>query len=911
MPQIKKESFSILFKKLMLVAIIMMIVATINAQIVFVGNWGHNPPLRFDTIQEGFDAVQEGGTVRIMPDTYTGPGNTNLIWPTGKNFHLQGLPGTIIDAQGVFGSVGITMNSISRQSTIRNIEIRNASTAIQMNSSNPLIEQVKIAYNSRGIVINNSVNFHNEVLLQYCEFIGNWDDPILSINGAALIATTGNLTVNESSFIGNKTFAPSNSGAAIHFTGNSINLHRNNFSDNQGGYQCGNIVIQTGNPVTNPSVNISRNTFVDNYTFRPSVLEVVHDLFILNQSNIVIEYNTFKEISYNPDYDYAQLSLESSIYLQGNNNIRFINNTMLGNEHTSILASPTNTGTFEIINSLFTGLIDIHNAVNLSVSHSWFKHPQIFPTNAQITKVYYGDPVIDNLTYKPLWNADYKSKLIDNGQPTLNGTPWYLDLSNQDPDGTRKDIGAALAQEHGSIVHYLTRPIALTYIDPIDLGPTLPLRVDKFNWVSFPYIDKLYEGQIDDEHSADELYYNLHKYSDNELFTEGLLEKIVWNYNSTEKGEIKWTGVNWGDNIPTSLNSRYGYKIELTGTARPTPPYPIVVSGFLFGNEGNELGNYFITLEGKDPGTDEREIWVGYYKKTSERPLYALQDVLPFIKEIKTQKWTVRKDDNGNWIEPAGFPKINFGEAVSLKFTSNVSKNFTWKINDTPPNNAPYIHPVTKYFIYEEQIDYTPIYIYLPEEYAVEEIGEIGLLVNNELVGAEVIMGEIVQLNAYILETDLEDAEIEFQIVVYGARSGARTMGNYTVQDSKTSLFQDKKLDLNTKDDFYIVSFKNEKSIFEDEIITKTFIEGNHPNPFNPSTTIAYTLGQSGNVKLQVYNIRGQMINTLIDTVQTAGRHTVIWNGDDSNKNSVSSGVYFYKLETDSGSEINRMVLMK
>lgn len=87
----------------------------------------------------------------------------------------------------------------------------------------------------------------------------------------------------------------------------------------------------------------------------------------------------------------------------------------------------------------------------------------------------------------------------------------------------------------------------------------------------------------------------------------------------------------------------------------------------------------------------------------------------------------------------------------------------------------------------------------------------------------------------------------------------------------------------------------------------------NYPNPFNPETQIAFNLGGNGlqNVRLSIYNILGQEVNVLIDQKMTAGSHTVKWNGKDHTGQALSSGIYFYKLQTPDYTATKRMILLK
>ncbi len=85
----------------------------------------------------------------------------------------------------------------------------------------------------------------------------------------------------------------------------------------------------------------------------------------------------------------------------------------------------------------------------------------------------------------------------------------------------------------------------------------------------------------------------------------------------------------------------------------------------------------------------------------------------------------------------------------------------------------------------------------------------------------------------------------------------------------------------------------------------------NYPNPFNPTTTIEYSLPEEGNVCIEVYNIKGQKVKQLINEHKESGHHTIKWNGTDENNKSVGSGVYFYKVKTEKSSLINKMIMLK
>ncbi len=85
----------------------------------------------------------------------------------------------------------------------------------------------------------------------------------------------------------------------------------------------------------------------------------------------------------------------------------------------------------------------------------------------------------------------------------------------------------------------------------------------------------------------------------------------------------------------------------------------------------------------------------------------------------------------------------------------------------------------------------------------------------------------------------------------------------------------------------------------------------NHPNPFNPQTMIAFTLPRPQMVSLNVYDVQGRLVRTLMHGEMIAGRHEVVWEGRDEGGNGVASGTYFYRLQADNGSLVRKMLLLK
>ena len=110
-----------------------------------------------------------------------------------------------------------------------------------------------------------------------------------------------------------------------------------------------------------------------------------------------------------------------------------------------------------------------------------------------------------------------------------------------------------------------------------------------------------------------------------------------------------------------------------------------------------------------------------------------------------------------------------------------------------------------------------------------------------------------------------------------------------------------------------IVPFFEDQSLLIDKKLHPNNIqlEQNYPNPFNPSTTIKYHLSKSSFVEISVYDLLGNMVNTLVHENQSSGSKLIQWNATNNQGNPVSAGVYLYKIQSNGFNQIKKMILLR
>jgi hypothetical protein len=105
-----------------------------------------------------------------------------------------------------------------------------------------------------------------------------------------------------------------------------------------------------------------------------------------------------------------------------------------------------------------------------------------------------------------------------------------------------------------------------------------------------------------------------------------------------------------------------------------------------------------------------------------------------------------------------------------------------------------------------------------------------------------------------------------------------------------------------------VLFYSTEDIVAEPQLTT---LSGNYPNPFNPQTTISFSLAKSEQVSIEIFNIKGQKVKTVLDQLLTDGQHEVVWDGKNQYGKSVSSGVYFYRMQTTDYQAMKKMIMIK
>ncbi|MEA1972825.1 MAG: T9SS type A sorting domain-containing protein, partial [Candidatus Cloacimonadota bacterium] len=190
--------------------------------------------------------------------------------------------------------------------------------------------------------------------------------------------------------------------------------------------------------------------------------------------------------------------------------------------------------------------------------------------------------------------------------------------------------------------------------------------------------------------------------------------------------------------------------------------------------------------------------------------------------------------------------------------------------------------------------DSSEIISFLPEEQEIEVVEEslIDFSVTAEDIDSEIAYSWYIndELQEEVDECNFshdftENGEYEVKSIVSDEEFELETIWNITVQ-------------INSNEEEGVIPLKTE-------------LVGNYPNPFNPTTSIKFGIHQDTKVKIDIYNLLGQKIITLVNSEMTAGYHSIEWNGKGRTGQRTASGIYYYKMSTKDSILIDKMILLK
>ena len=931
----------------------------LNSIIVYTGN-----PLCFQTINDALikiidlcssgQNITEPIRIRVLPGTYTESVDLSPLAALGiTNFTLEGVGEAIINGDGYGIKLVVNENSPSVGAVYN-------------------IKKLKIANSDRGILFKDywdesSMNAQAPQLTLNISNCSIYDCGTSSHSGtgtdvfsAAAIHFEGAGSISYCNFLNNSIFADygytqySQAGGVFirNNTTSTSEVRCNTFTNNVGGLSGGLVATGTG-PIR---ITKDNKFFGNTYRGYGSIANAhrANALSVYDASNIVINNNLFVNNIIPSSIPYGAVIGLTTYVSQAAMPIRFINNTIVNtpqysNNGLSAIKFRINAGVdvqdIHIKNNIISSTnsngctidsdagyspvsinYNILNNISLSGFNANLYNPtdpnSVYNPSAPLFN-YQCDPELD-ANYYPKWNTNTKSPCIDNGDPDLNanGIPWYLDPEDQDSDGTRKDIGAY----HNPAQH---------------INGYHRLNNYEVKYISIPGVENHPGNQ-----GRNTLQYVFDLHQGNNLLTMDppILDRITWIYNSD-------TGEATPFDTPVHyVHSQNGYKVKLL--FGETLEKDIVYSGFYPGYTLNpgmyhaELNDYttkhFITapdqLDGNceiDPNTGVlfRETYLGYYLPESLKPFDALLPILDDIKAIMAEDWAlVRVPIFGYEPQPGDPPSayytdlwlgsylmnnenlaINHGEMVVVHYigTNDVEFKLGGE-NPNPPFTEFYTRQMAKHFFFEEQLGYIPVFITMDlNQY---EDGnkptEIALFIDEVCKGAAVIKDGEIQLNAHITNSDdlSEDLkEVEFRLY-FPAKSASSIVPEYAVLNLQTGVYESKTARVSDFKGFLSVQLNNTGEI-PPPAATQLF--QNYPNPFNPVTSIKYDLAETSQVRMDIYNVRGQHVKTLLNQEMLAGTHSVVWDGKDGQGNSVSSGVYFYRMTMPNKVLTNKMLLMK
>lgn len=348
------------------------------------------------------------------------------------------------------------------------------------------------------------------------------------------------------------------------------------------------------------------------------------------------------------------------------------------------------------------------------------------------------------------------------------------------------------------------------------------------------------------------------------------------------------------DNFSNKLFRHEGYKIRRGRTAEP----------IVFEVEGElrETQFEYSCQEGE-------KYWVCYTPTTNQNIEDAFGDQFDKVWSVKGEDWYYLSGDeirgfgsgtSSSFWQTEGKTMV-YGKTYEIRMWEDIT--FSWNtgreegfvVTKSQPDN----------FEYEEKADYEAIDIQDFE--GSEDITEIGVFEDEECVGATVVDSFPCQILAYTDRMNRDNTPLTFELVT-GQRGSKKLLSDYDVLNWRTGKYESGLL-ISGKQEYSSIKFKLKEN--GSDISNNKIVHSCYPNPFNPDITISFTIPKLQNVRVDIYNLKGQKVVSLCNEEFSNGTHKITWNGKDANDKLVASGLYMYKIKTNNNTVSNKILLLK
>ncbi|MCF7913500.1 MAG: T9SS type A sorting domain-containing protein [Candidatus Cloacimonetes bacterium] len=755
----------------------------------------------------------------------------------------------------LLGNINLEINNItfSQYSTAINIEgLFNSSLTIS-----------GCVFEDNGLYWSESANqyqsFSSGGAIEFENHCGGFGDFQFIVDNCSFINNSVSIGYNQSASISSMPLDNGFGGAICidlrqcDYDNMDIKINDNTFSGNSANYG-GAVFLNNVENALIANNDFSYNGFViidesepTHYAKKGATLSVI-------DSEVKIEGNTF--------YENDNISIDGDIYGQyvnwflECNEIKSSNNSYVSNDDLSCIFIE-DASNCTLTNDIYceysddpdfaVSIDDSPYEISYCITYGDFNQNYIVDGTGSVSYCLECDPELDNDCI-PVWDSVSISPCIDAGNPDTDG----------DGDLWYEDIDDQDASDCTRL------DIGAKCVENHDQYYTTLPQGGSFNvkWMCFPAVNDRTNNMDQYINVVPELLVPIEEYSP--------LEQIRWLPIEQEEPQmelVEWLDTYWS-NEDYLVDPAQGFVFTMDGN---DPTY-LEVSGF------NESPDREITLYAG------QENWVGYFLEEKQSYFGAIQDFEDDLYIVKGQYHTIAKID-GHWVGNISEP-LEYGDMVKIFTTADI--DFQWHNPAGGGGTTKESQQATNYTWTEEE-DYIPVIVAFDDTTLPLEIG---VYADEECKGAAVVEDSTCILCTYI--TDDPGADLSFDL--------------YYGRNMKTERIKPRNIIYDKENRYIRVSLDEEPDNLP---IPVELSLTNYPNPFNPSTMIEYAIKEACQVELSVYNIKGQLVRTLVNELRDPGYYQIIWDGKDNQGSTCASGIYFSQMKA--GKEVirDRMMLIK